>query len=77
MDESSFKSIPLRFVLAELERQYNLEISTENIDLNQSFTGSFSNTNLNLALQSISTPYQIAYTKQGDKVLFYVESASK
>lgn len=77
LDESTFKSIPLRYVLRELERQYNLEISTENLDLNQAFTGSFSNTNLNLALKSISTPYQIAYSLQGNKVLFYAEGASK
>ncbi|WP_276390502.1 FecR family protein [Eudoraea chungangensis] len=77
LNESTFKSIPLLYVLDELERQYDLEISTQNIDLNQAFTGSFSNTSLNLALQSISTPYQIAYSLEGNKVLFYAESATK
>ncbi len=72
-DESTFKSIPLKFVLSELERQYNIEVSTENIDTVQLFTGTFSNTNLNLALESISAPYQINYKIQGNKVLFYAE----
>lgn len=72
-DESSFKSIPLKFVLAELERQYNIEVTTEGIDTVQLFTGTFSNTNLNLALESISAPYQIQYRIEGNKVLFYAE----
>ena len=72
-NESSFKSIPLAFVLHELKRQYNISVETDNIDLSQKFTGTFSNTNLDLALQSISTPAQISYTLEGNKVLFYAK----
>ncbi|MGB5360151.1 MAG: FecR family protein, partial [Eudoraea sp.] len=57
-NESTFRSIPLKYVLDEFERQYNIEVKTQNINLEQLFTGSFSNTNINLALQSISTPSQ-------------------
>ena len=74
-DESSFRSIPLKFVLAELERQYDIEVTTEGIDTVQLFTGTFSNTNLNLALESISAPYQINYNIEGNKVLFYANNA--
>ena len=73
-NESSFKSIPLKFVLDEFQRQFNIEVSTENIDTNQLFTGSFSNTDKELALQSISTPSQMKYTLEGNKVLFYAET---
>ena len=73
-DESTFKSIPLKFVLSELERQYDIEVRTEDIDTVQLFTGTFSNTNLNLALESISAPYQIKYSVEGNKVLFYAET---
>lgn len=69
--ESSFQSTPLSYVLKELERQFDLKVDTRNIDLSQKFTGSFSNTNLNLALQSISAPYEISFTLEGNKVLFY------
>ncbi len=72
-DESSFKSIPLKFVLNELERQYNIKVSTNGIDTVQLFTGTFSNTNLNLALESISAPYQIKFNLEGNQVLFYAE----
>ncbi|MGB5822102.1 MAG: FecR family protein [Saonia sp.] len=74
-DESSFKSIPLTFVLDEFQRQYNVKVATENIDVNQLFTGSFSNTNMDLALQSISAPSQIKFKLEGNKVLFYAENA--
>ncbi|NER10550.1 FecR family protein [Muriicola jejuensis] len=70
-DESSFRSIPLSFVLKEFERQFNVRVETQNVDLSELFTGSFSNTNMNLALQSISTPSQISFTLEGNKVLFY------
>ena len=72
-DESSFRSIPFKFVLNELERQYDIEISTKDVDTLQLFTGTFSNTNINLALESISAPYQIQYRIEGNKVLFYAE----
>jgi ferric-dicitrate binding protein FerR (iron transport regulator) len=76
-NESTFKSIPLKYVLDEFERQYNIEVKTQNVNLGQLFTGSFSNTNLNLALQSISTPSQIKYELKGNNVLFYAENAPK
>ena len=72
-DESSFKSVPLKFVLNEFERQHDLKVNTENIDLEQLFTGTFSNTDPTLALQSISVPSQIKFKFEGDKVLFYGE----
>lgn len=73
-NESSFKSIPLKFVLDEFQRQFNIEVSSENIDTDQLFTGSFSNTDKELALKSISTPSQMKYLLEGSKVLFYAES---
>ncbi|MEA1785853.1 FecR domain-containing protein [Arenibacter sp. GZD96] len=73
--ESSFQSIPLHFVLEEFQRQFNVRIATKDIDKNQLFTGTFSNTNIELALQSISVPSQLQYTVDGNKVLFYGSNA--
>lgn len=70
-NESTFKSVPLKYVLAEFERQFNIEVETENINAEQLFTGTFNNTDINLALESISTPSQIRYKLEADKVLFY------
>ncbi len=71
--ESSFNSIPLAYVLDEFQRQYNVRMEIQNVNTQQLFTGSFSNTNMDLALQSISIPSQIAYKLEGDKVLFYAK----
>ncbi|MCK5440545.1 MAG: FecR family protein [Maribacter sp.] len=73
-NESSFKSIPLKFVLDEFQRQHDIKVETQNIDIKSLFTGTFSNTNTDLALQSISVPSQIKYKLEGNKVLFYAEN---
>ncbi|MAU25896.1 MAG: histidine kinase [Muricauda sp.] len=73
-NESSFRSIPLKYVLAEFERQFDMEVKTENIDTEQLFTGTFSNTDIKLALESISVPSQIRYKLGKDNVLFYAEN---
>lgn len=73
-DESSFKSVPLKYVLDEFERQHDIEVNTHNVDLEQLFTGTFSNIDPELALKSISVPSQIKFKFEGDKVLFYGEN---
>jgi ferric-dicitrate binding protein FerR (iron transport regulator) len=73
-NESSFKSIPLKYVMDEFQRQFNIEVITQNINTDQLFTGSFSNTDKEIALQSISTPSQIKFKLEGNKVLFYAET---
>jgi ferric-dicitrate binding protein FerR (iron transport regulator) len=62
-NESSFKSIPYKEVVAEFERQYNVKLQLQNVDEKQLFTGSFTHTNLDLALKSISLPLNATYTK--------------
>jgi len=38
-DESTFKSIPLKYVLREFERQHNIEVETEHVDTDQLYSG--------------------------------------
>lgn len=73
-NESSFKSIPLKYVLAEFQRQHNIKVYSEGVDTNMLFTGSFSNTDIDLALKSISIPLQIKFTLEGSNVQFYEEN---
>ncbi|WP_430906986.1 FecR family protein [Maribacter sp. 2-571] len=72
--ESTFQSVPLRFVLDEFERQHNVEVVTKAIDLDKVYTGTFSNDNTELALKSISIPSQIKFKFEGNKVLFYAQN---
>jgi transmembrane sensor len=58
---SDFEAIPFNEVLSELERQYNIEITTKNIDANRLFTGAFTHTNLENALISITQPMNMTY----------------
>ncbi|MEZ4841636.1 MAG: FecR family protein [Flavobacteriaceae bacterium] len=64
---SSFKSVPYGEVLKEFERQYGIAVETTNIDTEQLFTGSFTNTDKELALQSITLPLQLKYNKENSK----------
>lgn len=65
---SIFKSTPLKFVVNELERQYNITINSKNIDTTVIFTGSFTHTDINAALQSITKPLSLTYEVNGKNV---------
>lgn len=67
--ESSFNNTPLKFVLLELEKQYQVKITSSKIDVNTLFTGTFTNKNLNLALQTICAPLAIQFTIIDEKVV--------
>lgn len=67
--ESSFKSIPYKEVIAEFERQYNVDFKLQNIDSNQLFTGSFAHNNLEVALKAISLPLRVTYSKTNRTVI--------
>ena len=42
--------------------------STENIDENQLFTGSFSHSNIDIALKSITLPLHLKYSKTNNTI---------
>jgi len=58
---STFHAISLKDVLAELERQYSIEITAQGVDLEKLFTGSFIHDNLDQALISITQPMNLKY----------------
>lgn len=62
-NESQFKSIPYKEVLAEFERQYGVTFNQQNIDNKQLFTGNFTHENIDIALKSITLPLQLTYSK--------------
>lgn len=67
--ESSFKSVPLAYVIKEFENQYNLKITTDRVDTSRLFTGSFTHKNLDLALQSVVIPLNLSYSISGKTIL--------
>ncbi|MBW1294048.1 FecR family protein [Aquimarina litoralis] len=66
--ESLFKSIPLKEVLDELERQYEITFIRTSIDGNKLFSGGFLHNNLQLALESVLIPMNIEYVVNGKEV---------
>jgi ferric-dicitrate binding protein FerR (iron transport regulator) len=74
-NESSFENVLVSDVLLELKRQYPVNISTELI-LNKRFTGSFTHTNLTVALRSICDPLQLDFTIANNEVTLYAKNSN-
>ena len=68
-NESYFKSLPLKVVLNELERQYEISIETINIDTDQLFTGTFKHGDLELALKAVTLPLNLKYQLKNDATI--------
>ncbi|MBC3759307.1 FecR domain-containing protein [Hyunsoonleella sp. SJ7] len=68
-NESEFKSIPFKQVVAEFERQYEVDITLVGVDSTKLFTGSFTHDNLDVALKSIALPLQVSYSKKDGTII--------
>ena len=60
-DESTFKSVPFSHVIEEFERQYDHQVEVRGVDTDQLFSGTFTNSNMDLALKTISIPINLTY----------------
>ena len=61
---SDFQRVPVAEVFAELERQYKVKVTLEEVSSGQLFTGGFTHENLELALKSITEPLGLEYSKR-------------
>ena len=71
-NESTFENVSLSLVLEELKRQYPIMITSHNI-VDKKFTGSFTHTDLNVALRSICDPLQVDFTIEGEEVTLHAK----
>jgi len=62
--ESTFKSVPIKYVITALESQYNITIDSEAIKDSTLFSGSFPNNNLNVALKTVFEALNITYNEK-------------
>lgn len=68
--ESSFKNTPLRYVIESLIKTYGASITSENIDLDKRFSGSFPVNDLEIALKTITTSMNLSFEiEEGNKVI--------
>ena len=68
-NESTFKSMPYKTVVAEFERQYGVDITLLGIDSNQLFTGNFAHNNMDVALKAITLPLHVTYSKENTTII--------
>ncbi|MAP55463.1 FecR domain-containing protein [Altibacter sp.] len=74
-DESHFENMPVGVILQEIERYYPVKVNAAKIDLSQRFTGSFTHSDLELALKSVCEPLQLQYTVTNGEVLIYAQGS--
>jgi len=74
--ESSFTNSPLSQVIISLENQFNVVFDKSKIDGNKRFTGSFSHSDLILALKTVFTPMEISYTANKENVIVLINSGN-
>ena len=65
--ESTFKSVPLRYVIIAFEDQYNITFDAEAINDKDVFTGSFPHNNLNIALKTVFETLNINYNEKENR----------
>lgn len=67
--ESSFKNVPIQYVLEKFEMQFNVKIDYPKTVKNIKFTGSFSNKNRDTAIKTICVPLNLKYTINKETIL--------
>lgn len=67
-NESTFYSQPFIEVIQEFERQYNVKIKTEKIDTTLLFTGKFIHNDIDIALKTLTLPFNIIF-EQNDNII--------
>jgi len=72
-NESTFKNVKILAVLAELKSVFSINVITENIDVDLRYTGSFTNMDLDTALQTITLPLGLNYTLENKNVTIYAK----
>ncbi|WP_299128759.1 FecR family protein [uncultured Winogradskyella sp.] len=65
--ESTFRSVPLRYVIKALEDQYDITFDTKAINTKDIFTGSFPHNNFNIALKTVFETLNINYNEKENR----------
>jgi ferric-dicitrate binding protein FerR (iron transport regulator) len=73
INESTFSNTEIALVLEELKRQYSIKLTTKFNGTDHRFTGSFTHSDLSLALKSICNPLHLAYTIEEESVTIYAK----
>lgn len=75
--ESSFRNTPLSQVIISLENQYEINFDKTKLDLDERFTGSFTHSDLNLALKTVFTPMEVSYKSDESNSIILSKTSDK
>ncbi len=67
--ESSFQSIALRYVVYSIENQYGIKVKSDQINLEQKFTGGYTHSDLKVALKTVFEPMKIDVIFTGENTV--------
>ncbi len=67
--ENSYQNTPLKYVIKDLENQYDISFESSNIDKNVKFTGSFPHHNLQKALAAVFKTLGVRYIVKNHQVI--------
>ncbi|TRX31143.1 DUF4974 domain-containing protein [Flavobacterium sp. ZT3R18] len=65
--ESTFESVPLYLVIGALENQYGIVITNNKVNTAQLYSGSFTHSNLHLALETVFEPMDVVFDIENPK----------
>lgn len=68
LGESTFKSAPIKYVILALEEKYNVVFEENQINDTLLFTGSFTHSNIDIALKTVFETLEIKYTKKANTI---------
>jgi ferric-dicitrate binding protein FerR (iron transport regulator) len=71
--ESSYRQLPLKYVIDLLERQYHYQIDYPKSAAQTKISGSFTHKDIDVALQTICVPLQLHYTKSDSRKIIISE----
>jgi transmembrane sensor len=67
--ESTFKNVPVKYVIDKFRNQYNIAIDFPKNKQEVKFTGTFTHKDIETALKSICIPLNLKYTKNGSTII--------
>ena len=71
--ESTFTNTPLKQVITALENEFDIQFIEGNISVDKRFSGSFTHSDLKLALKTVFVPMEISFTFNGENSIALVQ----
>ncbi len=68
LGESTYRSVPLKYVIEDLEKQFNIQINSAKINNSSIYTGSFNHHKMDLAFKSVFDAMGLKYNKTASNI---------